>query len=1410
MAFKIPVPAFGGEKSYTAWKIEVDVWRKLHEKSIGKKNIALSIALSLPEGSEARDVVFNSAVIEELDEVDGYEKLIGVLDKRFKKDELSEAYSAWNIFDKMKKTGDMTMDKFIADFDKSYKMLTKYDCTIANPILAFTLLDRAGLDLREKQIVLTDVKFDEKDKMFENMKSALRKYFANEFVSKDEKSQTKPNNDVNAVKVENEEVKIKSETDECEEVNMVNRGRGRGRYSQSYGHRGGQSRGPGRSYGWNPTGWNGNARKCFVCGSTKHLAAKCPQNVYLTEKEDDDEKQGDIKEANIAEVLASSEMCDSMGDSINCALLDSCCSSTVCGTDWLNCYVESLPEGAKNKIVESKSSTKFKFGDGKIIQSLKKVKLPVTIAGIKTYIETDVVSCAIPLLLSKGDMKKAGMTLDFMNDSAYILNRWVKLQCTASGHYKLPLFDRKKCERNIEKVMYTITGNENDKKAKIKKLHHQFGHPSSKRLVQLFKDANVNDEMCFIYAEEVTNNCDICRKYKKTPPRPVVGLNLAKDFNEVVSLDLKEWKANKIYFLHMTDMATRFTRSGIIYSKDPKVIVEKVIELWLGTGLGPPQKFLADNGGEFANSLFLEMCENYNIQVMHTAAYSPFSNGLNERNHAVVDEMVRKILSGQPQCSLEVALAWAINSKNCLQMTNGYSPYQLVYGRNPNLPGVLTDKPPALEGTTTSQMLASHLNASHAARKAFIEVEASEKIRRALRHNIRGSGVKYSSGDSVYFKREDSNEWKGPASVIGVEGKTIILKYGAYIIRVHETRIQLTQEESTTVLADKVEHKDERNEIKTCTEKVTKQNSNNETTTSVKKKELPKLGDIVRFHHSDSNTWKTVKILSRAGKKKGIYSSWFNVENEDGSITALDWKEIEEWDKVKDDEKVDEIGEALLSDEIVNDEMKAKRRELENWRNFEVYEEVKNTGQKTISVRWVMTEKEKEGEKVLKARLVARGFEETGDIQSDSPTASKELMRIFLAVVSSKNWEINSLDIKAAFLQSKSFDREVFLKPPKEANCSPDIIWKLRKCVYGLNDAARNWYDTVRKLLIQLNCTQVKTEPAAFYWYEGDELGGIFMMHVDDFLWGGSKKFENEVIDVLREKFKIGEQSNSMFKYIGLEVDQDKDGQICLNQNNYSKSLKTINITNERLLQKDDDCCETEKEEMRSVVGQLGWLSANSRPDLSFDVLELSCKIKDPKVSDLMMTNKCVRKAQMHCNSLKYPSLGDLKKCKIVVYSDASYANLPNGSSSAGGFLAFIVGENGRSAPIYWESKTIRRVVQSTLAAETLSASKAVDMAYYLGSILSEMLMKSCENVIPITLVVDNKSLFDNLHSTKTVSERRLRIDLALLKQLVEERHLSVKWTNSSNQLADVLTKRGVNSAIILSVIEKGTLIHDH
>ena len=121
----------------------------------------------------------------------------------------------------------------------------------------------------------------------------------------------------------------------------------------------------------------------------------------------------------------------------------------------------------------------------------------------------------------------------------------------------------------------------------------------------------------------------------------------------------------------------------------------------------------------------------------------------------------------------------------------------------------------------------------------------------------------------------------------------------------------------------------------------------------------------------------------------------------------------------------------------------------------------------TVSCKWVFTEKFVNERKVLKARLVARGFEEdSSNLHTDSPTCSRQSMRLVFLTAASNKWEIKSLDIKAAFLQGDKMERDVFLRPPVDV-CPENEVWKLKRCIYGLNDAPRAWYSRVNKEMLK-------------------------------------------------------------------------------------------------------------------------------------------------------------------------------------------------------------------------------------------------------------------------------------------------------------------------------------------------------
>ena len=117
----------------------------------------------------------------------------------------------------------------------------------------------------------------------------------------------------------------------------------------------------------------------------------------------------------------------------------------------------------------------------------------------------------------------------------------------------------------------------------------------------------------------------------------------------------------------------------------------------------------------------------------------------------------------------------------------------------------------------------------------------------------------------------------------------------------------------------------------------------------------------------------------------------------------------------------------------------------------------------------MITRKEKaDGQKKnVKGRLVAKGFQEQEAPPSDSTMMLRESMKMFFSVAANEDFELRKIDIRAAFLQAKQLDREVFLQPPKDIK-REGYVWKFKKPLYGLNDALWKFWLRVKKIFNEI------------------------------------------------------------------------------------------------------------------------------------------------------------------------------------------------------------------------------------------------------------------------------------------------------------------------------------------------------
>ena len=127
---------------------------------------------------------------------------------------------------------------------------------------------------------------------------------------------------------------------------------------------------------------------------------------------------------------------------------------------------------------------------------------------------------------------------------------------------------------------------------------------------------------------------------------------------------------------------------------------------------------------------------------------------------------------------------------------------------------------------------------------------------------------------------------------------------------------------------------------------------------------------------------------------------------------------------------------------------------------------------------------------------------------------------------------------------------------------------------------------------------------------------------------------------------------------------QNPDG-IILDQGQYLQKLESIVINPDRAKQKKEPLDEGELHLFQGLVGKLNCTAQGNRPDLTFEVVEMSSRFKQATINDLIRANKCILKTKEKPGFIFFPNLGDVKFWRIIVESDAGHANMEDGCSSA-------------------------------------------------------------------------------------------------------------------------------------------------
>jgi hypothetical protein len=166
-----------------------------------------------------------------------------------------------------------------------------------------------------------------------------------------------------------------------------------------------------------------------------------------------------------------------------------------------------------------------------------------------------------------------------------------------------------------------------------------------------------------------------------------------------------------------------------------------------------------------------------------------------------------------------------------------------------------------------------------------------------------------------------------------------------------------------------------------------------------------------------------------------------------------------------------------------------------------------------------------------------------------------------------------------------------------------------------------------------------------------------------------------------------------------------------------------------------------------------------------------------------------------------FPKMKSLRDVYVKVYTAASFANLTDGGSQGGHVIFVTDGKN--SSPLAWQSNKVRRVAKSTIASETLAMVDGCESAYALNRCLAEVVTGNSNDIKPVVCVTDSHSLYDSAHTTSVLEDRRLQIEMNIIREMVQRNELILEWCKTESQASDSLTKIGTSGAYLREVLEQ-------
>ena len=484
----------------------------------------------------------------------------------------------------------------------------------------------------------------------------------------------------------------------------------------------------------------------------------------------------------------------------------------------------------------------------------------------------------------------------------------------------------------------------------------------------------------------------------------------------------------------------------------------------------------------------------------------------------------------------------------------------------------------------------------------------------------------------------------------------------------------------------------------------------------------------------------------------------------------------------------------------------AMRDEMQSMKHNKVWELVElPEGCKPVGCKWIYKTKRDSKGKIerFKARLVAKGFTQREGIDFNvtfSPVSTKDAFRVIMALVAHFDMELHQMDVKTAFLNGDLYE-EVYMEQPegfKEDDCK-HLVCKLKKSIYGLKQASRQWYLKFEEVITSSGFMENKVERCVYHKVRGSKI--IFLiLYVDDVLLASNDlDMLHEVKQLLSMHFDMKDLGEASF-VLGIEIHRDRSRNLLgLSQKAYiERVLQRFNMDackpcaapishGEKLSLAQCPKNEFEREPMKgipyaSAVGSLMYAQVCTRPDIAFVVGLLGRYLSNPGMDHWNVVKRVLRYLKGTKDyMLTYRKVENLE---LIGYTDSDFAMCPDDRKSTSGYIFMLAG-----GAVSWKSVKQTLVTSSTMHAEFVACYGASSQAVWLRNLISDMFVVD-SIARPICVYCDNLSavLFSNNNKNITGS-KHLEVKYLTIKELVQKCDITIEHIRTESMLADPLTK---------------------